>query len=692
MEFVWTALNCVALVGWAVVLVALARADPADGALWTAGPLKTAVVLLEGLCCVDVVRMLVGNLRGNKVMGVVLHYSRMFVCANAFRNTRDDAVRMVLYAWAITEVCRYPAYIWKSSSIAQKLRYGMPMLTFPLGVSGEVLAVWFALPRLGGGVFLLACAQLGVNVLGGLAAYPGLVKKGLKTLYPPKPKPIAGVQFPVTNAATAERSTTVTGKRVWAAVANALGDAALAARIASERDWRYGYAKHVKAVAAATLRASAKDAVAASNTGLATVNAQLEFVRDGKTTSIPDAVATYKAPVFSTATIKGGAQLPAESLRIGVPLAGRELWGASLVLQLEAWVRSGEMEADTAATLTSVISAPGRLDLRDKCFVVFGASSEVGPCRHLLRLGATVAAVGTRRAGRWAKLIAFARSTPGTMLVPVVGACADDSAVCENAGADLMTQTPEIATWLKSVVFAPLTIGCYTYLDGDKHVRVNAACEAISHALLATAAGEKASLHYLCSPATAHPFPPAALAAAAQAAVSAAAWQKNFENWGVLQKNAEAPVATPGGLVALFDGLLTLQGPNYALAKHMQMWRAVAAKAEGRAVSSPMAPAVRTDSMMHVMLVAAGLRGGPYFGTQSYSPELTSAVMALLLVAHLTDANNAHASPAAKLRNPTEMFALDGFTGGMWRSAYTSESAGPFAALLGFVAPFKLKD
>lgn len=33
--------------------------------------------------------------------------------------------------------------------------------------------------------------------------------------------------------------------------------------------------------------------------------------------------------------------------------------------------------------------------------------------------GATVAAVATRRPKRWADLIAFAKGTPGTLLVPV---------------------------------------------------------------------------------------------------------------------------------------------------------------------------------------------------------------------------------------------------------------------------------
>eukprot|EP00438_Fugacium_kawagutii_P031875 Skav224128 [mRNA] locus=scaffold2427:412354:420008:- [translate_table: standard] len=48
-----------------------------------------------------------------------------------------------------------------------------------------------------------------------------------------------------------------------------------------------------------------------------------------------------------------------------------------------------------------------------------GAGSELGPVRPLLEAGATVCAVATRRPKRWAELIAFARRSAGTLLVPV---------------------------------------------------------------------------------------------------------------------------------------------------------------------------------------------------------------------------------------------------------------------------------
>jgi len=91
--------------------------------------------------------------------------------------------------------------------------------------------------------------------------------------------------------------------------------------------------------------------------------------------------------------------------------------------------------------------------------------------------------------------------------------------------------------------------------------------------------------------------------------------------------------------------------------------------------------------MIKVATIRASLAGAPYFGSHSYEPATASAVMALLLVAHVRDPKSAHASPAMPLQNPTEAFALDGFTGGLWRAPYTSQSTGAATVILGYIAP-----
>ena len=81
-----------------------------------------AVSWLELLCCVEVGRMLIGDLRGNVVMGVILHSTRMFMVVVILPEVRDLVCRSVLLAWAVTEVGRYPCYICKSNSFLARVR------------------------------------------------------------------------------------------------------------------------------------------------------------------------------------------------------------------------------------------------------------------------------------------------------------------------------------------------------------------------------------------------------------------------------------------------------------------------------------------------------------------------------------------------------------------------------------------
>lgn len=74
-----------------------------------------------------------GSLRGNVILGVGLHYTRLFVCLQIFPLLPDHAATYtVLLAWAVTEVARYPFYI-APSSITTTVRYACPVFTFPIG-------------------------------------------------------------------------------------------------------------------------------------------------------------------------------------------------------------------------------------------------------------------------------------------------------------------------------------------------------------------------------------------------------------------------------------------------------------------------------------------------------------------------------------------------------------------------------
>ena len=69
-----------------------------------------------------------------------------------------------------------------------------------------------------------------------------------------------------------------------------------------------------------------------------------------------------------------------------------------------------------------------------------------------------------------------------------------------------------------------------------------------------------------------------------------------------------------------------LQGPNYALAKTLQNWRTVVARAgDGAVVSANMAPGSRTASMTHNRTIAVALEGQRHFEPRAAFDAATAA-------------------------------------------------------------------
>lgn len=147
-----------------------------------------------------------GQLKGNFVLGVVLHSIRMscllIVLPGGFvgeegsnKNTNQDLIgRLVLFSWALTEVGRYPMYIFPSSSRARFVRMVLPIVTFPLGAFAEAVGAYRVFVELKGNVGefdayrLLKMGLLGMvvsvnSLLGPTLAYPALLKKGFPVLW-----------------------------------------------------------------------------------------------------------------------------------------------------------------------------------------------------------------------------------------------------------------------------------------------------------------------------------------------------------------------------------------------------------------------------------------------------------------------------------------------------------------------------
>jgi len=99
--------------------------------------------------------------------------------------------------------------------------------------------------------------------------------------------------------------------------------------------------------------------------------------------------------------------------------------------------------------------------------------------------------------------------------------------------------------------------------------------------------------------------------------------------------NLVPPVTANDGKTAFYinNGIVGQQGPNYALAKRLQHWRAMLARSEGTPASSNIAPSTATISVVHNKAFAMAYAGFRFFKPMEVSfQETSNAVMGALLI------------------------------------------------------------
>ncbi|MDX1415800.1 MAG: hypothetical protein R3293_16505 [Candidatus Promineifilaceae bacterium] len=496
-------------------------------------------------------------------------------------------------------------------------------------------------------------------------------------------EPELGFLFPRTSADT--RSTTATGKNTFAAALAALDESAAAAVMAEEK-WRSHYPRHIYELV--KFSALAPDsAVKSAAAGLDSLRTRFEFAREDQIVPITAISDLPPQRVFYTARIEGTAS-PARELRI--PYEGQLLSGPSLTAQIARWTAAGTIEPSHGQALQTVANHPQWLDLSEQQFVLLGAGAEMGPLDLLLEWGATIIAVDLQRPEIWQRLIAKARHAAGTFLFPLRVPFTDDMSdndLAAHAGVDLLTETPEIIAWLRTFE-GPMTVGGYAYLDGQLHVRVVLAMDAIVVAL--TNGASNTSLAFLATPTDVFAVPEETAAMAQERFDSRRAERLYQEPVRALsggryfRPNVQEMIITPAGVsYGLIDSLVTQQGPNYALAKRIQQWRAIVARASGVRVSANVAPATTTYSVIRNIALAAAYAGAERFGIEIFAPETSNAVMAAQLIYDLRSPDSI-ADPAVSLNNPLELFMSGANHGGLWRAAFASRSVLEIAALLGW--------
>ena len=489
--------------------------------------------------------------------------------------------------------------------------------------------------------------------------------------------------FPAT--ADGRRSTSALGRAV---VGDALArtDPAGARAARQEANWRSGYLAHFRRLVEAGL-ASRQAAVSVARDGLASLHGRMRVVRTGEPeTSLSALVSAPARHELATVEVAGAGTAEPE---LAVPYRGERLTGDALLRQLEAWVAAGVMEPSCAEAITKVAVMPRMLALHGRTVVVLGAGAEVGPLPVLLSWGARVIGIDLPQPAIWDRVLETARRSGGTLLVPVAAKPGPDGAdpgdlgsLARRVGVDLAAEVPAVADWLAGVE-GPLVLGNYVYADGAANVRVASAVDALTVRLQAER--RDVALGFLATPTDVFAVPADAVAQSVRAYADRPAAARlgrgllRSLSGGRLLRPAYPAGADPG----ICDSLVAQQGPNYALAKRLQRWRATVARDGGATVSMNVAPPTRTRSVTRNRVLAAAYAGAGRFGVEVFEPATTKTLMAALLV-HDLDADG---GPAAG--HPWQDEAHAAAHGGLWRIAYTPRSALSLAALLGFAASGK---
>lgn len=711
--------------GWAWVLALLVRSvlagdQPAQSWAQVELPLK----LVQTAAVLEVLHSLL-RLVSSPVATTGLQVgSRLFVLWG-ITNLSEEAQNhwslvTLVGSWALAEIPRYlfyavNLYTAKVPGILFYLRYNSFWLLYPTGQTSEMAQIWTALPKLAPVVPLAYSLWCRLALFLYLPLGPFMIffmnmqrkramqkrkqaaAAALAEKAGPQPKkPLAGIQWPVTDEASQERSTSITGKQViadsLAAVSQEASD--LCGR---ERNWRFGYKKHVINTVRFGLD-TPDSALAIATRGLKFLYQTMEFHRDGRVMNMEQAYQELRASAFETFEVVGEGQVSRE---LTVPYKKQKLSGAELRKQLDKWSQYGTIEPDTAEALRKLADNNEWLDLSDKYFCLLGATSAMGPLLFLLEHGANILAVDLDRPQIWEKLVSECRKSGGKLLVPVRrekagelrGLQGEDylRKLTQVAGGNLFTDAPELGTWaLENArrLNVDLAVGGYAYLDGELHVRVALAMDMVMRRLVEERAGT--SLGFLCSPTDVFVVPGAAYAAQQKNWAASKWWLKALRavigGRRMLVKNAQSGLKE--GEFRMCDGLLVDQGPNYALAKRLQHWRAMLSRAAGHTVSTNIAPSTATASVLSNFSFKLAFLGMHHFKPMEvFYQETSNAVMGSLLLHDLQNPESA-ANANTKLANPLELFAHTAWHGGIWRDAYRMDSKGEVAVLAGIVGNY----
>ncbi len=360
-----------------------------------------------------------------------------------------------------------------------------------------------------------------------------------------------------------------------------------------------------------------------------------------------------------------------------LPYHGERLRGSGIRRRVESWARAGIVEPTVVEALEAVLDNPDWLRLEGHTVAVLGAGAEMGPLPSLMRWGAQVAAVDLHRPEIWRRVLPLAKEGAGRLVAPVRSGTAGP--LEETAGVDLLRDVPAVARWLHDQP-GTLVLGNYVYADGAVNTRVSVAVDELTTRLQGSR--DDVALAFLATPTDVFAVPAEAVEHSTRAYEGRSARSKALGrplralSGGRLLRRCYVPGSDPG----INDSLVPQQGPNYALAKRLQRWRATVARQDGATVSMNVAPPTQTRSVLKNRALAAAYAGANRFGVEVFEPATSNVLMAALLVHDL------HTGGGPRHQHPWQDEAYAAAHGGLWRTPYAPRSALGLAALLGYGA------
>lgn len=482
---------------------------------------------------------------------------------------------------------------------------------------------------------------------------------------------VTGIQFPIIEGA---RSSQRSGRNILSGAVRYV-DASLADRIETTPSWRKRYVDPMRDVVAAGLR-SPKDAMRLATDGLAQLHSTMTYETPEGAATIAEAFGSV-GEVPETRTIRGSGT-PVR--RLEIPYRNKILEGDSLLSQLDDWLERGVIEPSCRERVSQVVANPEWLDMTDVHIALLGAASEMGPYRALSSWGAVVYAIDLPRPHLWEEIISIARAGAGEVHVPVPHGTPGGS-LSSVAGYDLLRNGPAVRDWLASRD-APLIVGNYVYADGSTFVRLATAVDAITVDLMEK--GRAVGMSYLATPTDVFAVPSDVVADSRERSQSRGLMARagsRLSRDAVFAPNYPQEVESEdGSMWGIYDCLVPQQGPNYAIAKNVQRWRAMSSHDRGVITSANVAPPTRTRSVTKNRILAAAYSGAGAFGVEIFEPATARSLCAALLAHDLR-------SGSSSTRHPYSLFAEGAAHGGLWRNPHAPRSILPMAVLLGLPSP-----